>query len=139
MQSDMVLAKELRALHLDPGGDRLLQEKTLSHWAKPEHRTLQSPPTMTHFIQQGHSLWPAIQTQQSLGMKPPHQIQKVSGSGWAGLLASEWDLSLPSSARVHRRCLTMPNFCMDPQVLFLAKQGFLAIEPSPPVPAILSH
>jgi hypothetical protein len=44
----MVLEKEQRVLHLDP------QAEIESHWASLELLKPQSPPPVTHFLQQGH-------------------------------------------------------------------------------------
>ena len=49
MQAGMVLEKELRVLHIDP---KEAEGGCVSHW----HRRPQSlPPTVTHFLQQGHT------------------------------------------------------------------------------------
>jgi hypothetical protein len=66
MQADMVLKEELRVLYLDLKGVRRRQssassqeEGLIPHWVEPEHRSLigasKSTPTVTHFLQQGHT------------------------------------------------------------------------------------
>jgi hypothetical protein len=87
IQIGMVLAKELRVLHLYPKatGRRL----ALSSWVELMHRTSKPMPTVTHFFQQGHtysnkvtppnSVTPCesnIQTHESMGAKP---IQTTRG------------------------------------------------------------
>ena len=51
METDLVVEKELRVLHLDLKAVRRSlcfsgsEEKTLPQWAEPEHKSTQSPPT----------------------------------------------------------------------------------------------
>jgi hypothetical protein len=52
IQANMMLEKELRALHLDLKAAR---RRSLLHLPKFEHRPSKPTPTVTHFLQQGHT------------------------------------------------------------------------------------
>jgi hypothetical protein len=52
MQVDMVLEMELSVLHLDQHAE---EGSCVPPWVELEHRRPQSPPTLTHFLQQGHT------------------------------------------------------------------------------------
>jgi hypothetical protein len=51
-QEDMILEKELRVLHLYP---KELEALPFPHWLELEQRISKATPTVTHFLQQGHT------------------------------------------------------------------------------------
>jgi hypothetical protein len=54
IQADVLLEKELGILHIDLKATR--RRMSLLHCVELEHRILKATPTVTHFLQQGHTV-----------------------------------------------------------------------------------